>query len=90
MTNKKIPLRQCVGCREMNEKKNMIRIVKTTEGRYTVDATGKVNGRGAYICKKSGCLDAAVKNHGLEKSFHESISGEIYDELKTEFKQIEG
>lgn len=89
MMNRKIPLRQCVGCREMSEKMNMIRVVKTPEG-YRIDETGKMNGRGAYLCKKQECLLAAIKNHGLEKSFHESISGDVYDALRMEFKQIEG
>ena len=87
--NKKIPLRQCIGCREMKEKKNLIRVVKTPEGDYLLDATGKANGRGAYLCKDKACLERAISGHGLEKSFHEAISKEIYDALKAEFENIE-
>ncbi len=87
--NKKIPLRQCVGCGEMKEKKNMIRIVHTAEDTYVLDRTGKMNGRGAYICEDAECLTKAIKNHGLEKSFHGPVSAEVYDALKTEFKKIE-
>lgn len=89
MMNKKIPLRQCVGCREMKEKKNMIRVVKTPEGDYLLDATGKCNGRGAYLCRDKECLEKAISGHGLEKSFHEAISKEVYDALKVEFESIE-
>ena len=89
MMNKKIPLRQCVGCREMKEKKNLIRVVKTPAGEYLLDATGKANGRGAYLCKDEECLNRAISGHGLEKSFHEAISKEVYDALKAEFKTIE-
>ena len=87
--NKKVPLRQCVGCGEMKEKKNMIRIVHTPEDEYCLDETGKKNGRGAYICKDAECLKKAVKGHGLDKSFHTSISPEVYDALKAEFENLE-
>lgn len=89
MMTKKVPLRQCIGCREMKEKKNMIRVVKTPEGEYLLDATGKANGRGAYLCKDKSCLDRAISGHGLEKSFHETMSKEVYDALKAEFENIE-
>ncbi len=87
--NRKIPQRQCVGCGEMHEKKNMIRVVKTAENEFCLDETGKKNGRGAYICRNAECLQKAMKNHGLERSFHTGISAEIYDALKTEFEKIE-
>jgi hypothetical protein len=86
---KRIPLRKCVGCGEMKNKKEMIRIVRTPEGNYTLDATGKLNGRGAYLCNDKECLKKAVKGHGLEKSFREAVSEEVYDALKTEFDNIE-
>lgn len=87
--NKKVSLRQCVGCGEMKEKKNMVRIVRTSEDAFVLDRTGKLNGRGAYICEDADCLSKAMKNHGLEKSFHQAISAEVYDALKAEFKNIE-
>ena len=79
---KKIPLRQCVGCGEMKEKREMLRILKTAEGEICLDTTGKKNGRGAYICRNRECLQKARRNRGLERSFKTSISGEVYDALE--------
>ncbi len=86
---KKIPLRQCVGCGEMKGKKEMMRVLKTAEGEICLDVTGKKNGRGAYVCKSLGCLQAARKNKGLERSFKISIPQEVYEELEKEFDTIE-
>ena len=68
MAMKKIPLRQCIGCGEMKNKREMIRVIKTPEGEILLDATGRKNGRGAYLCPSGECLKKAVKNKGLEKS----------------------
>lgn len=87
--NKKTPMRQCVGCGEMKSKKEMMRILKTTEGDIVLDVTGKKNGRGAYLCKTEGCLKKAEKNRGLERSFKMSISKAIYDNLEKEFAESE-
>jgi uncharacterized protein len=88
--NKKIPLRQCVGCSEMKSKKEMIRILKTAEGNDIVlDVTGKKNGRGAYICKSKECLKKAIKNKGLERSIKMSIPEEVYNSLEKEFDEID-
>ena len=84
---KKIPLRQCVGCGEMKGKKEMLRVLKT-QMRMCLDATGKKNGHGAYICRQKECLQAR-KNKGLERSFKMSISPEVYDTLEKEFDQLE-
>ena len=84
---KKIPLRQCVGCAEMMGKKEMIRVLKTAEGDICLDATGKKNGRGAYICRNRECLQKARKNKGLERSFKMSIPTEVYDNLEKEFAE---
>ena len=86
---KKIPLRQCVGCGEMKGKKEMLRVLKTPEDEICLDATGKKNGRGAYICRQKECLQKARKNKGLERSFKMSISPEVYDTLEKEFDQLE-
>ena len=83
--NKKIPMRQCVGCGEMKSKKEMMRILKTAEGDIVLDVTGKMNGRGAYLCKTEECLKKARKNRGVERSFKMSISAEVYDNLEKEF-----
>ncbi len=88
--NKKIPLRQCVGCGEMKSKKEMMRVLKTAEDdRICLDMTGKKNGRGAYLCKSRECLQKARRNKGLERSFKMSIPGEVYDTLEKEFDELE-
>ncbi len=84
--NKKIPLRQCVGCGEMNAKKDMMRVIKTGEGEIVLDVTGKKNGRGAYLCKQEECLKMAMKNKGLERSFKMSIDKLIYEKLQKEYE----
>ena len=86
---KKIPLRQCVGCGEMKNKKEMIRVLKTTEDEICLDATGKKNGRGAYICRSRECLQKACKNEGLERSFKMSIPAAVYETLEREFDTID-
>ena len=80
-SNKKIPMRKCVGCGEMKSKKEMIRVLKTPEEEFVLDATGKKNGRGAYLCFSKDCLEKAVKGKGLERSFKQSIPREVYDRL---------
>ena len=87
--HKKIPLRQCVGCGEMKGKKEMIRVVKTPEETFVLDATGKRNGRGAYICKNKECLVKAIKTKGLERSFKMSIPAEVSRSLEEEFDNLE-
>lgn len=79
-----MPLRQCVGCGEMKSKREMVRIIKTPEEAVLIDATGKKNGRGAYICANSECLEKARKNRGLERSLKTAISQEIYDAMGKE------
>ncbi len=85
--SKKIPLRQCVGCGEMKGKKEMLRVLKTTEGPIVLDTTGKKNGRGAYLCKSGECLSKARKNKGLERSLKIRIPDEIYGNLEKEFEE---
>lgn len=87
--NKKVPMRKCVGCQEMKNKKEMIRVIRTTEDKFVLDATGKKNGRGAYICPERKCLEMAVKNHGLERSFKQAIPKEVYESLEKEMKEFE-
>lgn len=85
MAGKKIPERMCTGCQEKRPKRDMIRIVRSPEGVYSVDPTGKKSGRGAYICRKKECFDAARKNRGFERSFKSGIDREVYDELERQF-----
>lgn len=87
--NKKIPQRQCIGCTEMKDKKSMIRVIKTNDDSILIDETGKKNGRGAYICKSSDCLNKAIKNKGLERSLKISIPQEVYETLKKEMEEFE-
>lgn len=88
MSTKKIPLRQCIGCGEMKSKKDMIRILKTAENEIIVDATGRKNGRGAYICPCMECYQKAVKNKGLERSLKMPIPKEVYELLGKEMEQL--
>ena len=89
MANKKIPMRKCVGCQEMKEKKSLIRVVKTAEGDIILDDTGKKNGRGAYICKSLECFKKAKKTKALERSLGVSVSEQVYEELEKEMNQID-
>ncbi len=81
MQQKKIPMRQCVGCREMKPKKELIRVVRSPEGGISLDFKGKAPGRGAYVCPDSGCLKRAIKSKALERGFETQIPQEIYDGL---------
>lgn len=82
--NRKVPMRQCIGCREQKNKKELIRIIKNNEDNIFVDFTGKQNGRGAYICNSMECLLKAIKSKGLERAFKMEIPNEIYEQLKKE------
>ena len=86
---KKVPMRKCVGCQEMKSKKEMIRVIRTQEEEFLLDATGKKNGRGAYICPSKECLAKAIKNKGLERSFKQSIPKEVYESLEKEMSQLD-
>lgn len=88
MSTKKIPQRQCIGCGEMKNKKEMIRILKTPEGEFTVDATGRKNGRGAYLCPSMDCMKKAIKSKGLERSFKMAIPKEVYEALEKEMENL--
>lgn len=86
---RKIPMRKCVGCGEMKSKKEMMRVLKTSENEFVLDVTGKKNGRGAYLCFSKECLARAVKNKGLERSFKQSIPKEVYETLEKEMEAFE-
>ncbi len=85
----KIPMRSCCGCRRSFPKKELIRIVRKPDGDVAVDLTGKMNGRGAYLCKSLACLKKARKSGSMARSLEISISGEIYDGLERELEEIE-
>lgn len=86
---KKVPMRQCTGCGERKEKKNLIRIIRTPEEKIQVDFTGKKNGRGAYICNSADCLRLAQKRHALSRSLKTEIPAEVYEELVKEMDNRE-
>ena len=88
--NKKVPLRQCIGCGNMCNKKEMMRVLKTPEGPIVLDKTGKKNGRGAYVCMQLECLEKAIRNKGLERSFKMTIPNDVYENLKKEFGMEDG
>jgi hypothetical protein len=85
---KKIPLRKCVGCGDMKEKRQLMRALKSDDGSISLDTTGKKNGRGAYVCMNAECLKAARTNKGLERSFKMSIPEDGYDTLEREFDKL--
>ena len=89
MRMKKVPLRQCIGCGEMKSKREMIRVIKTPEDEILLDATGRKNGRGAYLCPAMECLKKAVKSKGLERSFKMAIPPEVYQALEKEMEKLE-
>ena len=84
---KKIPMRQCLGCREMKPKKELIRVVRSPEGEISLDFKGKASGRGAYVCPDPKCLKKAIKARALERAFSARIPPEIYERLES---QMEG
>ncbi|MDE6748444.1 MAG: YlxR family protein [Lachnospiraceae bacterium] len=91
MNKKKTPMRQCVGCNEMKNKKEMMRVLRTSDGSIELDTTGKKNGRGAYLCMTKECLMKARKNKGLERSFKMKIPDELYENMEKEFdKNVQG
>lgn len=83
---KKIPMRQCLGCREMKPKRELIRAVRSPQGEVSLDFKGKAAGRGAYICPKPDCLKKAIRAKALERAFAMAIPQEVYAELE---KQME-
>ena len=87
MQNKKIPMRQCVGCREMKPKRELIRVVRSPEGEIALDFRGKNPGRGAYICPDAKCLAKARKKNALGNAFGCQIPDEVYDQLTEQMEQ---
>ena len=84
MQQRKIPLRKCTGCGEMKPKRELVRVVRSPEGEINLDTTGKMAGRGAYVCPNAQCLQKARKARRLEKAFECAVPAEIYERLETE------
>lgn len=87
---KKIPMRMCVGCRAMKEKKSLVRVVRTEGGEARLDPTGKMNGRGAYVCPNAECLKKAVKSRALERALEVSVSPDVMERLASEIERRDG
>lgn len=87
--DKKIPMRQCIGCGEMKSKNELLRILRGMNGEIAIDATGKKNGRGAYICPRAECFKKAKKSKGLERSLKIQVSDEIYERITKEIELFE-
>ena len=87
---KKIPQRQCMGCRERKAKREMIRVVRMTDGNVNLDFGGKMNGRGAYICPDAECLKKALRSKALDRSLEVTIPEEVYDRLNKEMEAGNG
>ncbi|MEI6601895.1 MAG: YlxR family protein [Clostridia bacterium] len=86
--NKKVPLRMCVGCHEMKPKKTLARVVKNKDAEIAVDLIGKMQGRGAYVCRNHDCLNKAIKTKKLERAFDCVIPTEVYEKLKIQMEEI--
>lgn len=86
---KKIPMRQCLGCREMKPKRELIRAVKSPEGDVSLDFKGKAPGRGAYICPSRECLQKAIKTNALNRAFSMEIPAEVYEELTKQMEAMD-
>ena len=88
MKPKKIPMRMCVGCREMKPKKELLRVVRSPEGEISFDLTGRKPGRGAYVCHSRECLLRAIKQKQLERAFSAPISDEVRDALAKQITDL--
>ena len=85
---KKIPMRQCVGCREMKPKKELIRVVRSPEGQVSLDFKGKLPGRGAYLCPDPACLARAKKSRALERAVSAQLPDEVWAGLEAQMKEV--
>ena len=90
MKEKKVPLRMCVGCREMKPKKELLRVVKAPDGAVSIDLSGRKPGRGAYVCHSAECLKKAIKQRQLERAFECALGDEVHESLLQELQALEG
>ena len=84
---KKTPQRMCVACRQMHDKSDLVRVVKSSDGEVSVDLTGKKNGRGAYVCRNAACVEKCRKSKVLSRTFDCPVSDSVFDELTRECKE---
>ena len=85
---RKEPMRKCIGCGEMKGKRELIRVLRTPEGEFLLDATGRKNGRGAYLCPSAACLEQAIRQKGLERSLKTAIPKEVIENLTKEMEVV--
>ena len=83
---KKIPMRQCLGCHEHKPKRELVRVVRSPEGEVSLDLTGKSNGRGAYLCRSAACLHRAIKSRALSRAFGTEVPEEVFLRLESEIE----
>ena len=88
MKPKKIPMRMCVGCREMKPKRKLIRVVRSPEGEVSMDPVGKKPGRGAYVCRSAACLQRAIKQRQLERQLEVQLTPEVAQGLQDELERL--
>ncbi|MBR3098879.1 MAG: YlxR family protein [Clostridia bacterium] len=88
MKPKKIPMRMCTGCREMKEKRELIRVVRGPDGDVSLDPTGKKSGRGAYVCRRTECLKRAIKQKQLERQLQVTLTEEVSEALNAELERL--
>ena len=86
MQQKKIPMRQCLGCREHKPKKDLIRVVRSPEGTISLDFRGKASGRGAYVCPQADCLKKAIRARAIERALDCAIPQEVYEALQQQME----
>lgn len=89
MAAKKIPMRKCLGCNEMKEKRSLIRVVRDPQGEISLDLTGKKSGKGAYVCRSVDCYKAAVKSKRFERAFSCAIPTQVYEKMQEELERSE-
>lgn len=89
MKVRKVPMRMCVGCREMKPKRELLRIVRTPQGQIVVDRSSKASGRGAYICAQQPCLDKAIRIKSLDRALEHHIEPQVYEQLSKELLRRE-
>lgn len=89
MAAKKVPMRMCVGCRQMFPKRELVRVVRNKEGVLSIDKIGKAPGRGAYLCMQAACLERAVKTKGLERALEQKVEPAIYETLRAQLQETQ-
>ena len=88
MKPKKIPMRMCVGCREMKPKRELIRVVRGPDGTVSMDPVGKKPGRGAYVCRQEACLTRAIRQRQLERQLEVQLTPEVSEALQDELRHL--